>query len=115
MSIGVLFAAFVALDSPKSVPFQFLLFLPLLIIFIVIAARRTQMERAGTWYGFGSIDCENKWNGGKWKNREGMLEAEGIGEDDAEHAGLQGLTWVEVPDERRRQIYEANRRGKKLK
>ena len=115
MAIGVLFAACIALDSPKSVPFPFLPFLPLLMILIVIAARRKQMEKAGTWYGFGSIDCENKWNGGKGKNRTRMLAAAGIGEDDPEYAAVLGMTWVEVPAERRRQVYEAIQRGKKRK
>jgi hypothetical protein len=85
------------------------------LLFVILAARKRKMEKAGTWMGFGSISCEDRWNGSKGKKREGMLLAAGIGTDDPEHAVLLDLKWDELPAERRRQIFEKSPWGPKAK
>lgn len=79
-----------------------------LTLFVLVAFRRWEMLKAGTWQGFGSITCENKWNGGKGKRRRGMLSAAFIAQDDPEYATLLGLKWGELPLARRGQIFEHN-------
>jgi hypothetical protein len=85
------------------------------IPFIVIVARKSQMQKKGTWLGWGSIGCENNWNGGMGKRREEMLLAAGIDQHDPDYAALVALKWEEVPAERRRQIFEHSRWAPKVK
>jgi hypothetical protein len=79
-----------------------------IVVAMLAAFRRGKMQKAGTWQGFGSIVCENKWNGGKGKKQKGMLASACIGEDDPEYATFLGLKWVELPQDRRVQIFRHN-------
>jgi len=80
-------------------------FLALMMFLLMFAFRRKQMQKAGTWMGPGSLECEDRWNLRK-KKRKTMLLAAGIAEDDPKQATLLGLKWAELPPDRRRQIFE---------
>jgi hypothetical protein len=93
--------------STASTDVPFIVFLPLCVPLIVIAARRKRMREAGTWLGFGSILCEERWNHRNPTKRREMLTRAGIGEDHRDYPALMGLTWAELPADRRQLIFDA--------
>jgi hypothetical protein len=113
----IAFAFLLFLDTPAHFPIGALMLfgIAFCLPFLSIAGKISQMKKAGTWMGLGSIACEENWNSAKGNKREGMLIAAGIGKDDPDHAVLLGVKWEEVPAERRCQIFEKSRWGPKAK
>jgi hypothetical protein len=111
------FAFLLLLNTPAHFPIAMWVLFGIAFCFplLSIAGKVSQMKKAGTWMGPGSASCEEKWNGGKGKNREGMLLAAGISKGDPEHAVLLQLKWEQVSAERRRQIFEKSPWGPKVK